>query len=112
MLLAKINPPVEKIYQVTAFEKTVVTGSFMSAKTQTYVIGGNTSSFEVRYGNVVFDEDQTPKEFDVLVRDTVKFTSQELSDWGTDDLVILQKIATKMGITILSTIETDFQTTY
>lgn len=112
MLLGKLNPVATKTYQITAFETQTVTGEYMSAKADRFVIGDSDVEFEVRFGNIINKEDGTPDYFDIIMRDNVKLTSEELSTWGTDDSVVLDLIATKLGTTVIDKITVDLHHHY
>ena len=92
MLVAKINPLAKRIVQTTPFSQTELTGEYMVA---------------VRFGNVKYyqnpDGSNGDPLMDTVISARVTFTSAELSDWGTDDTIVYQKIAQKLGFTIVST---------
>jgi hypothetical protein len=46
------------------------------------------------------------------MRDTVKLTSEELATWGTDDSVVLDLIAAKLGTTVTEKTPVDFHHHY
>ena len=112
MLLGKLSKAAEKVYQITPFTTEIVTAEYMSVNADKYVIGAKDVSFELRFGKLVLDEANQPKEFEVVIRDNVKLTSEELSTWGTDDSIVLDLIATKLGVTITEKIETQLHHTY
>jgi hypothetical protein len=112
MLLGKLSPVATKTYQITAFQTETVTGEYMSAKADRFVIGGGEVEFEVRFGNLVLKEDGTPDHFDIIMRDYVKLTNEELATWGTDDSVALDLIAAKLGTTITDKITVDLHHHY
>ena len=84
----------------------------MSVSATKFVIGAKEVSFELRFGKLKLDADKKPKEFEVVIRDVAKLTSEELANWGTDDSVVLELIAAKLGVTITQKIETDLHHTY
>lgn len=112
MLLGKLDPVATKTYHVTAFQTETVTGEYMSAKAERFIIGGGDVEFEVRFGNIVYREDGTPEHFDIIMRDYVKLTSEELATWGTDDSVALDLIAAKLGTTVTEKITVDLHHHY
>lgn len=112
MLLGKLDPVATKTYHVTAFQTETVTGEYMSAKADRFVIGGGDVEFEVRFGNIINNEDGTPDRFDIIMRDNVKLTSEELATWGTDDSVVLDLIAAKLGTTVTEKVPVDFHHHY
>ena len=112
MLLGKLSKAAEKVYKTTPFTTEIVTAEYMSVSTQKFVLGAKDVSFELRFGKLVLDEAGKPKEFEVVIRDSAKLTSEELSTWGTDDSIVLDLVAAKLGVTILEKVETDLHHTY
>lgn len=113
MLVAKINPPAKKIVQTNPFNATELTGNQMIVKCTQLVIGGASGSnsgeirFDVRFGNVEYEKNPDGTNgtaiFQILAIHQEKFTQEELSNWGTDDTIIFNLIAQKMGFNIVST---------
>jgi hypothetical protein len=112
MLLGKLSKAAEKVYKTTPFTTEIVTAEYMSVNADKYVIGAKDVSFELRFGKLVLDEANQPKEFQVVIRENVKLTSDELSTWGTNDSIVLDLIATKFGVTITEKVETNLHNTY
>ena len=112
MLLGKLSKAAEKVYKATPFTTMLVTAEYMSVSAGKYVIGAKEVSFELRFGKLTFDADKKPKEFEVVIRDSAKLTNEELVTWGTDDSVVLDLIAAKLGVTITQKIETNLHHTY
>jgi hypothetical protein len=54
----------------------------------------------VTFGNGTITDDKVSN-FQELLSSNVTLTSDELSNWGTDDSVVLSTIATKLGTTSL-----------
>jgi len=112
MLLGKLSKAAEKVYQITPFTTEIVTAEYMSVNADKYVIGAKDVSFELRFGKLVLDEANQPKEFQIVIRENVKFTSDELSTWGTNDSIVLDIVANKFGLTITEKVETTLHNTY
>lgn len=110
MLLGKLATPATKVYQNGVFGSTVATAEYIVVSTQRFVIGEGETSFELRFGNVVTENEQ--ERFDIVLRENLKMTSEELSTWGTDDSVLLDLIAAKLGTTIIEKIVKDLHHTY
>lgn len=110
MLLGKLATPAVKVFQNGAFSSTTATAEYMIISTQRFVIGEEKTIFEVRFGNIVTENDEN--RFDIVLREVIEMTSQELSTWGTDDSILLDLIATKLGTTITEKIVKDFHHTY
>ena len=110
MLLGKLATPATKVYQDGAFSTTTATAEFMTIGIQKFAIGEKIIEFEVRFGNVVIENEK--ERFDIILRSNVKMTTQELSTWGTDDSIVLELIAIKIGTTIVEKITKDIRHTY
>lgn len=110
MLLGKLETPAVKVYQTSAFNTTAASAEYMVVSTQKYVIGSSDVIFELRFGNIVTENNE--ERFDIVLRENIKMTSDELSTWGTDDSVVLDIIATKLGTSITEKVTKDFTHTY
>ena len=110
MLLGKLSTPATKVYQSGAFNSTTAIAAHMVVSTKRFVIGDKDADFEVRFGNVITENGK--ERFDSILRENVKMTSEELSSWGTDDSVLLDLIAAKLGATLTETVTKDLHHTY
>jgi hypothetical protein len=110
MLLGKLTTKATKIYQNGAFDTTTATADYIVVSTEKFVIGAEKATFELRFGNIIVESEE--ERFDVLLRDKIEMTSDELSTWGTDDSVLLDLIATKLGNSITEKIVKQFHHTY
>lgn len=112
MLLGKISPVVTKTYQISAFETQTITGEYMTVRADSYVVGVPKVEFELRFGNLEYDENGVPNHFDIILRDRIYLTSEELATWGTDDSVLMDIIAAKLGTTVTEKITVDLHHHY
>ena len=110
MLLGKLASPAVKVYQNGAFSTTAASAEYMIVSTERFVIGEDKASFELRFGNVIIENEK--ERFDVLLRENLQMTSEELATWGTDDSVLLDLIAAKLGTTVTEKITKEFHHTY
>ena len=110
MLLGKLATPATKVYQNGGFNTTTATAEYIAVSALRYVIGENITEFELRYGNILLEDDQ--ERFDILLRENIKMSSDELLTWGTDDSVLLDLIATKLGTSIIEKVTKDLHHTY
>lgn len=110
MLLGKLETPAVKVYQNGAFSTTAASADYMVVSTRNYIIGSDKSSFELRFGNIITENKE--ERFDILLRENIEMTSSDLATWGTDDSVLLDLIAAKLGTTITEKITKDFHHTY
>ena len=110
MLLGKLASPAVKVYQNGAFSTTAANADYMVVSTRRFVIGEDEVSFDLRFGNIITENGK--ERFDVLIREDVQMTSSELATWGTDDSVLLDLIATKLGATLTEKVTKDLHHTY
>ena len=71
----------------------------MTALARPYGIGSTQVNFEVIFGVTTTNENNEVTGFERLISHQVELKGDELSTWGTDDTVVLQKIATKLIVT-------------
>lgn len=112
MLVCKINPPAKRIVQVTPFNQSELLGEYMVAKCTQLNINPVPDGvmdeilFSVRFGSVKYPQNPDGSNgnpiFDTVITARVAFKSSDLSNWGTDDSYVYQKIAEKLGFTIIS----------
>ena len=121
MLVAKISPAAKKIIQKTPFEQEVLTGEYMIVQCNRYVIGSvvgtfnDENYFELKFGNIKYEQnpdgtDSKPM-LDTIVSQRLKLTTPEVESWGTDDSVVFDIIAQKLGVTIVELQTLDMQFT-
>lgn len=110
MLLGKLSTQATKVYQNGAFNTTTATADYLNVSTEKYVIGASEVHFELRFGNIITEGSE--ERFDILLRDRLTMTSEELATWGTDDGVLLDLVAQKLGNTITEKITKDLHHTY
>jgi hypothetical protein len=112
MLVATINPPAKKVVQATPFSTTELTANQMCIKCTSVVIGGASGSnserisFDIRFGTVEYQKNPDGTNgnaiFNILLIHSASFTQSELASWGTDDTVIFNIIAQKLGFSIVT----------
>jgi hypothetical protein len=110
MLLGKLATPATKVIQNGAFGNTIVTADYMIVSTQRFVIGEDTIDLELRFGNVITENEK--ERFDIVLRQNIEMTSEELATWGTDDSVLLDLVALKLGTTLTEKINKNLHHTY
>ncbi len=98
MLIAKLKEPVEKIYQGPGLTTITVSCEYMSVAVENYEMNQPKSNFYYKIGNVEFTEQGTVKKFEPVLRGYIVLTSEELSDWDTDDYNAIKAVALKLGI--------------
>ncbi len=107
MIFAKISPAASVARQNGPFSSETVTADYMAAFARPYVLGGKEVRFEIQYGTLEFNEEGKAVEFRQVLSDSVVLTEAELADWGTDDAVILEKLAVKQGTSVVETVSSD-----
>jgi hypothetical protein len=103
MLIAEITPAAKKVVGNDPFNLTTQDLSFMSVIARPYVAGASKVNFQVNYGEMVTNGEN--KSFIQGNSSRVELTSEELSNWGTDDSVLFSIIASKLNLTIVRTHE-------
>jgi hypothetical protein len=104
MLITKINPPAIKIVETTPFSSTTKNLDYMTAVARPYTPGAPSTNFQIQFGSVVLNENEVIVRFNNETSSQITMTSEELSDWGTNDEVLLELIAAKLNVSILETI--------
>lgn len=98
MLYLQITPAAEKTTQVTPFSAITESADLMFAVARPYTLGASRVNFQVTFGNGTITDGKVSN-FQELLSSNVVLNSEEISNWGTDDSVILGAIATKLGTT-------------
>ena len=104
MLYAKINPTAKVVKADSPFNNTTLEAEYMTAYARPYGLGASSVRFEVVFGNIKESEDGT-KTFEALTASQTSLTKEQIENWGVDDSVALQEIATVLGTTVVSVIE-------
>lgn len=94
MIFGKINPPVKIAQQIDKFSFTEITGSYICATTNKYTLGAGKAKFEVLFGELNDDS------FQVITRTTNQVSGETIDQWGTDDAVVLEKLAELNGTAV------------
>lgn len=100
MIFGKINPVASIVTNPTPFTQTTVTGSYMMAVADPYILGTDVVNFRVSYGNCTFNESGTVTKFTSIYNNRVSLSGSVVQNWGTDDVVMLNSIAANEGVTI------------
>ena len=108
MLLAKISPAAKQIVQTTPFETSEISAEYMAALARPYALGSAKVNFEVVFGNLVESPkpgtEEVSQNFVRVTSSQVTLEGEELASWGTDDSVVLDVIAGKLGTSVVSTL--------
>lgn len=113
MLLAKISPNAVFTQQESPFQSTSVEAHHVTALARPYQLGGAQTNFELVFGNLISEVAAVeasegveevhaqPARFEQVSTSRVELTSEELASWGTDDKVVLEALAAKLGTTCI-----------
>ena len=103
MIFGQINPVLSLATQDTLFNPSpdFITGSYITAVANNYLLGDNQVNFRVSYGNCTFESGSVVA-FNVVHSNSVILSGSTISTWGEDDSVILEAIATAQGTTIVA----------
>jgi hypothetical protein len=105
MLYAQISPASQYIRQLTPFTSETIVCEYMCASADPYPLGANAVSFRLSFGTVTFDENNQPTGFNPYVSTTQTLSGSQLSNWGTDDSVVLTELVQAIGCTVLQIIQ-------
>ena len=109
MLLAKINPPAKISTQESPFsEPTETIAEYMRVIADRYLMGSTVARFQVTFGLLV-PNGINRFDFSAIHAQSIILEEADLADWGTDDTVIFNKIATKIGIAVVETVDVNVQ---
>jgi hypothetical protein len=100
MLLAKLTQPVEKIYQGEGLQTITVSAEYLAAQVDNYTMGQLKTQFYYKIGKVEFDGQDNPITFDPVIRGYVVVDAADLENWGTDDFVALQAVASALNLEV------------
>jgi hypothetical protein len=105
MLISKINPPAKKSIELSPFNLTTEDLEYMTAIARPYIPGNSSTNFQVEFGTITINEEGLPIRFVNQLNSQLTLTSEELSGWGTNDEVLLNIVASKLGVTNTEFIE-------
>lgn len=105
MLIAKINPPALKVVESTPFSSSTINLDYYTAIARPYVPGSSSTNFQLQFGSVNLDDKGQIINFNNETSSQLTMTSEELVTWGTNDDVLLNLIAAKLGVSVLEIIE-------
>lgn len=111
MIISKINPSVNFTTQVGPFSSVTVTCEYMATAASEYKPGNETNPFKVMFGHFVYNDDEDPTKRTGFKNDyfmNITLTSQDLSNWGTDDKQMVLAVVTKLGLSVVEYITVDF----
>lgn len=105
MLVVKINPPAIKTIEVSPFSSTTKNLEYMTAIARPYIPGASSTNFQIQFGSVVLNENGVIVNFNNELNNQVSMSSEELNTWGTNDDILLNLIASKLGVSVIETID-------
>lgn len=107
MIFGKITPTVKVTVPDTLTSTKVIELDYMTAVARNYRLGSaaRAITFEVFFGTVQNNAEGNPVNFTKGMSQRVDILPQDLQNWGTDDTVALNVIASHLGISIEQFIE-------
>lgn len=105
MIFGQIDPVISIAQQDGLFNPTpeFVTGSYVTAVANQYVLGANQVNFRVYYGNCTF-ENGSVVGFKTIYADNITLSGSTITSWGEDDSVILDAIAEAQGTNVIAVV--------
>ena len=98
MLFTKINPVAAFTENTGPFTESITTqAEYLTVIARSYAPGTDKTNFEVKFGNIVKDNEGNPISFTNVSNIQATLTKEELTNWGTNDEVLLTIVATKVG---------------
>lgn len=108
MLLSKINPAATFTSQDGPFaQPTVVTADYLTALARPYVAGADKTNFEIQFGTYTPAVGEQSAKFNRVQSSQLVLTEDELASWGTNDAVLLDIVALKIGTTVVETVNVE-----
>lgn len=106
MLLGKISPVATYTQNSNSpfGQPTTTIADYISVAATPYIAGALLTSFTINYCTITTDADGVVTSAQSYGTEGVNMTAEELSTWGSDDTVLLNIIAAKIGTNIVSTI--------
>lgn len=117
MLLAKISPEATFTSQAGPFaQPTIITAEYLTALARPYIAGASQTNFEVIFGSYVpviagveasegVEAIQAqPAQFIRVQSSQIVLSAEELASWGTDDSILLEAVASKLGTSVIGTV--------
>lgn len=105
MLVGKINPSVKfSVKDQLLVDPAVISAEWMIVTAERMPLG----VYEVRFSFVLGELTQILSGdwvFKNYYSEYLTFTKDGLSDWGTDDSIMLHKVATKIGIQVVEVLD-------
>jgi hypothetical protein len=101
-----IDPVISIVEQSSLFNPTpsYITGSYMTAVANNYILGTNQVNFRVTYGNCEFDASGSVISFKSIHSDNVILSGSAISSWGEDDSFILEVLAEEQGTEVIDVV--------
>ena len=101
MIFGKIDPVATIVKDSKPFSQTTVTGSYLTAVANPYILGSEEVNFTLYYGNCTFDTGSGEvKSFNTIYRGILKVSGSAIENWGTNDDEVLNAIALSQGTTV------------
>jgi hypothetical protein len=77
-----------------------VSAEYLAAQVDNYTMGQLKTQFYYKIGKVEFDGQNNPITFDPVIRGYVTVDAADLENWGTDDFIALQAVASALNLEV------------
>lgn len=101
MLYAHISPSAKAIHQSTPFTSVTTEADYMTVLARPYGAGATKVNFEILFGTITNNGQKGEQKFTSVTSSNMTLQGNELSQWGTNDEVVLQIVAGKLNVSIL-----------
>lgn len=105
MIFGQISPVISLAQQTDLFDQTTsyITGSYITAVANQYVLGCNQVNFRVMYGNCTFESGSVTS-FETVYATNVVLSGSTITSWGEDDSIILEALANEQGTSVVAVV--------
>jgi hypothetical protein len=104
MLLAKIYPAADIVKQISPFAHTSEIADYYTVYINRYVLEADDLLCDVVFGKInteVSINTPQPDTFTILYSKQITLSAEDIATWGTDDKILLQVVAGKIGCNIV-----------
>ena len=101
MLYAQISPSAKAIHQSTPFTSVTTEADYMTVLARPYGAGATKINFEVIFGTITNIGQNGEPKFTSVTTSNLVLQGTDLAQWGTNDEILLQVVASKLGVSVL-----------
>ena len=100
MIYAKLTTPIQHVDQSNPLSPVTKSATHLTVIANRYELGADQATFTVRFGTLAKNESNQITGLNQLFQISHTLTGTDLAGWGTDDTVVLTKIAQAKGFSI------------